>query len=417
MPKVTSQRPPVLLFGAHLAALGVLRVLARHGVPTYVADETTNVITRSRWYRPAERTLAETADPAVLADYLRSLSLPEAVLIACSDRWALAVSGLPEDLRERFPASIAPHDAVEQFVDKDLFRGLVDRLDIPRPRTMPIRELADLALATNEDLAVGFLKPTESQLHNRRFQTKGFFIESREEAVRRVEQAREAGITFMLQEWIPGDMSKTIIVDGFVDRHGDIRAMLARRRVRMDPPRLANTSSDVTIPLTEVEACLPAVRTLLAATGYRGIFMIEFKFDERDGLFKIIELNARPFWLIGHIERAGVDLPWFSYLDAQGLAVPKPAPYQIGRYGMYEVLDGKAIARAWASLRRPEGPVVKAWLRGDKALFWWSDPMPAFGGLLGAVGRRVGGATKRIRRTPTLPVDTREPSNPAVSAR
>jgi predicted ATP-grasp superfamily ATP-dependent carboligase len=193
--------------------------------------------------------------------------------------------------------------------------------------------------------------------------------------------------------------------------------MLARRRVRMDPPRLANTSSDVTIPLTEVEACLPAVRTLLAATGYRGIFMIEFKFDERDGLFKIIELNARPFWLIGHIERAGVDLPWFSYLDAQGLAVPKPAPYQIGRYGMYEVLDGKAIARAWASLRRPEGPVVKAWLRGDKALFWWSDPMPAFGGLLGAVGRRVGGATKRIRRTPTLPVDTREPSNPAVSAR
>ncbi|HSL76870.1 MAG TPA: hypothetical protein VK867_07990, partial [Candidatus Limnocylindrales bacterium] len=329
MSTATGARPPVLIFGAHLAALGVLRVLARHGIPAFVGDDTSNVIVRSRWYRPAERMLVETSDPEVLADYLRSLALPGAVLIACSDRWALAVSGLPADLRERFPASIAPYDAIDQFVDKDRFRGLVDRLDIPRPWTLPVREPGDLDLASDADLAVGFLKPTESQVHNRHFRTKGFFVESRQEAVRLVEQARGKGITFMLQEWIPGDTSQTVIIDGFVDRHGEIRAMLARRRVRMDPPRLANTASDVTIPLSDVEACLPAVRTLLQATDYRGIFMIEFKLDERDGLFKIIELNARPFWLIGHIERAGVDLPWLSYLDAQGLDVPTSAPYQV----------------------------------------------------------------------------------------
>jgi predicted ATP-grasp superfamily ATP-dependent carboligase len=400
---VTATGPrPVLIFGAHLAALGVLRVLARHGIPAFVADQTTNVIVRSRWYRPAERTLAETSDPAVLADYLRSLALPGAVLIACSDRWALAVAGLPADLRERFPASIAPHASIEQFVDKDRFRALVDRLDIPRPRTLPVREPADLDLASDADLAVSFLKPTESQAHNRRFRTKGFFVESREEAAQLVEQARAAGITFMLQEWIPGDMSKTVIIDGFVDRHGEVRAMLARRRVRMDPPRLANTSSDVTIPLEEVAACLPAVRTLLQATAYRGIFMIEFKYDERDGLFKIIELNARPFWLIGHIERAGVDLPWLSYLDAQRLDVPTSGAYQVGRYGMYEILDAAAIGRAIRSRRRPEGAVVKPWLVGDKALFWWSDPMPALGGLGQSVRRKLGRVTSRPgRRTGT----------------
>lgn len=408
---------PVLIFGAHLAALGVLRVLARRGVPAYVADDTTNVIVRSRWYRPAERTLAETSDPAVLADYLRSLSLPGAVLIPCSDRWALAVAGLPADLRERFPASIAPHASIQQFVDKDRFRGLVDRLDIPRPRTMPIREPADLALASDDDLATGFLKPTESQAHNRHFRTKGFFVESRQEAVELVEQAREAGISFMLQEWIPGDMSHTVIVDGFVDRQGEVRAMLARRRVRMDPPRLANTSSDVTIPLDEVAACLPAVRRLLQATDYRGIFMIEFKFDERDGLFKIIELNARPFWLIGHIERAGVDLPWLSYLDAQGLEVPTAGPYQVGRYGMYEILDAAAIRRAIRSRRRPEGAVLKPWLRGDKALFWWTDPMPALGGLGQSVGRKLGRATNGLRRRGETGVDPADTANRALSAR
>ena len=50
----TGSRPPVLIFGAHLAALGVLRILARHGIQAYVDDDTTNVIVHSRWYRPAE---------------------------------------------------------------------------------------------------------------------------------------------------------------------------------------------------------------------------------------------------------------------------------------------------------------------------------------------------------------------------
>ena len=409
-------RPPVLIFGAHLAALGVLRVLARHGITAYVADDTTNVVVHSRWYRPAERTLAETSDPAVLAAYLRSLDLPTAVLIACSDRWALAVSGLPADLGERFPASIAPHESVEWFVDKDRFRELVDELDIPRPRTIPIREPGDLALASDEDLTRGFLKPTESQLHNRRFRTKGFFVESREEAIELVEQARTAGITFMLQEWIPGETSNTVIIDGFVDRHGEIRALMARRRVRMDPPRLANTSCDVTISLSELDACLPAVRTLLEATRYRGIFMIEFKFDERDGQYKIIELNARPFWLVGHVERAGVDLPLRGYLDAQELDVPMLASYQIGRYGMYEFLDASAIRRAILSGRRPDGPVLRPWLFGDKALFWWSDPMPAISGVRQAVGRRLNGAVERLRRVPSPSTDAGEPSNHVVPA-
>ena len=380
---------PVLIFGAHIAALGVLRVLARRGIPAFVVDDTTNIITKSRWYRPAERTLPETADPAVLAGYLAALDLPEAVLIPCSDRWALAVAGLPPELRHPFPASIAPYDAVAALVDKDRFHELVDRLDLPRPRSIPIARPADLELASDQDLAAGFLKPTESQRHNQVFKSKGSFVHSRDEAVRMVEEAAAAGITFMLQEWIPGNMSTTFLIDGFVDRTGTITAMAARRRVRMDPPRLANTCCDVTIPLADVEACMPALRTLLDAVGYRGIFNVEFKLDARDGLFKIIELNPRPFWLIGHIAQAGVDLPWMSYLDAQELAVPTAPPYEVGRFGMYEIPDATAIARAWRARRRPEGSVSGPWLRGDRALFWWRDPLPAVAAVAGIVGRRV----------------------------
>jgi predicted ATP-grasp superfamily ATP-dependent carboligase len=221
----------------------------------------------------------------------------------------------------------------------------------------------------------------------------------------------------MLQEYIPGDPSKTILIDGFVDRHGVITGMVGRRRLRMDPPLLANTCSDVTIPFADVEACVPTLQRLFEAVRYRGIFNVEFKFDERDGTLKIIELNPRPFWLIGHIARAGLDLPWMSYLDAQGKTVPTVGSYQAGRYGMYEIPDAKAIARAIASRRRPAGPVIRSWLRGDKALFWWSDPMPALGGLALTIGRRFGHATSRLRRPPETSVDTAETANRAFSTR
>ena len=199
---------------------------------------------------------------------------------------------------------------------------MTERLDVPRPRTIIIRDPSDLDAIPEGGDDQWFLKPTKSQRHNRRFGTKGAFVTSRAEAARHVQEANEAGITFLLQEWIPGDPDQTILLDGFVDRTGRIAAIDARRRVRMYPPRLANTCCAVTIPMAEVTAAVETLRTVLEAMRFRGVFNVEFKFDARDGRHKIIEVNARPFWLIGHVAGAGMDLAYLAYLDAQELATP-----------------------------------------------------------------------------------------------
>jgi len=396
MMRSSSSEPPVLILGAHVTALGVLRVLSARGIECYCAEQTSDIIVRSRWYRPAERTLPETADSDVLAAYLDALQLPRAVLIACSDRWISAVAGLPDAMRDRFPSSAPPVEAVEQFIDKARFRRLVERLGIPHPRTTQIVSPADLDRVSDAEIASGFLKPTDSQRYYQHFGDKGSFVESRTAAARIVEKATSLGITFLLQEWIPGDLSRTVLLDGFVDRDGVIRAFVARRRIRMDPPRLANTASAVTIPLQEVSEAVDSLRGLLSAVRYRGAFNVEFKQDGRDGQFKIIEVNPRPAWYIAPLAAAGVDLSWKIYLDAQGLPVPDSAGYRVGRYGFYEIPDAAAILRAVGSFRRPDGPVLRPWLRGDRVVFWWRDPMPGVADVGRSVRRRTVSAARSV---------------------
>lgn len=391
-------RVPVLIFGPHIAALGVLRTLARRGIECYVVDETSDLIVRSRWYRPAERKLAETKDSGELDDYLQSLRLPRAVLIPCSDSWTLAVAGLPAATSERFPASVPTLETVEQFVDKGLFSALVDRAGIPHPRSVSLRGPEDLEQIADSELQNAFFKPTDSQLHQREFGKKGSFVKSHDAAVRLMERARTAGVTFLLQEWIPGDMAATVLIEGFVDLNGQIAGMVARRRLRVSPPMIGNTVSSVTIQLAEVEGATAALRRLLAKVEYRGAFNVEFKFDVRDGQFKIIELNARPAWYIATIASAGLDLPWMTYLDAQGLPVEAPTSYHAGRYAMYEFRDAAAVMHALRSFRRPEGPVLGPWLWGDHTVFWWRDPMPALSGLSKVIGRRVSRGRDKLRR-------------------
>lgn len=407
---------PVLLLGKHITGLGVLRTLVRDGVVVYGGEETDDVITRSRWYRPAERRLPESPDADVLAVHLRGLPLARAVLIACSDRWTLAVAGLPSDVRERFPASINTPEVVRTFSDKARFRGLVERLGLPAPWSLPIATPDDLDSASDEQLRSAFLKPADSQAYARRFGTKGAFVSSRSQAAWVVREGIAAGTSFILQEFIPGPPGSTILLDGFVDRHGTLAAISARRRLRMDPPLLANTASDVMIELGEVAPAVATAQRLLAAVGYRGIFNIEFKHDARDGIFKIIELNARPFWLIAHIAAAGIDLPLMSYLDALEQPVPVGVTYQVGRYGLCELPDAAAILRAVRSGRRPDGPVLRPWLRGDHAMLWPSDPVPGVLDLTAGLRRRLAGHTPDGQRYLMASGVTGEPTAPVTTS-
>jgi predicted ATP-grasp superfamily ATP-dependent carboligase len=129
----------------------------------------------------------------------------------------------------------------------------------------------------------------------------------------------------LIQERITGPGTGLFtLFDG--DRH---LALFCHRRLREKPPSggVSVVCESVPLDLEMVESA----RLLLSAVGWRGVAMVEFKRDARDGRPKLMEINGR-FW--GSLQLAidaGIDFPnlLIVYLSGQRPDVTQDS-YAIG---------------------------------------------------------------------------------------
>ncbi len=361
--------PPVIAFGSGITLQAVLNILHDARIPSFAVCPESDFVRRSRWFRslPGAHGGARVED---LRPLLEELSIPEAMLLPCSDDWLRAVASLPEKLATRFPSS-TPTNWVETLVDKWRFAQLLSHLNIPRPRTVLITSREELAELPEFEEAI--LKPLSSVDFACRHGVKGYVVANRREALEALERI---ALPILLQEFVPGPPTAGYFLDGFRDRTGSITALLARRRLRMYPAKLGNSTVTESVPLAEVGDAQLFLEHLLSEIGYRGIFSAEFKVDQRDGLFKLIEINARAWWYVEFAQRCGVDVCSMAYRDALELPVDPAPGYQVGRRCGLLMNDLRACkdqsrlpgASWWSMLGVGFG--------SDSTPFHWSDPGP-----------------------------------------
>jgi predicted ATP-grasp superfamily ATP-dependent carboligase len=403
--------PPAIVFGAEITGLAVVRALGRNGVPVYVAGDRTALVSRSRWYSPAPgQAIEETSDGERVADYLRTLPFPRAVLFPCADQWATALASLPPAVTDSYPAPVAPARVMRILVDKARFAAAAGEFDVPTPRTVRAASAEDLDALEAADLTALFFKPTDSQLFARRFGVKAMRARGRAEAVEILDRVADAGLEVLLQEYIPGPPTDHVFLDGYVDRGGVMRGCLARRRLRMNPPEFGNSTMSETIPLGEAARALESLRRLLEGIGYTGLFDAEFKYDYRDDTFKILEVNARPWWQLEIAAASGLDLCMMAYRDALGEPLETASGYRLGRTWVHPLPD----LRAWWSGRkvgRPAGSIPpRAFFGGANAIFSLDDPMPLADALGSHLRESARGWASRARERLGRPASRVEPA-------
>jgi D-aspartate ligase len=116
----------------------------------------------------------------------------------------------------------------------------------------------------------------------------------------------------------------------------------------------------------------------IEAINYHGLVEIEYKRDDRDGEYKLLDVNARAWGFHALGGAAGVDFPWLLYADALGLPI-EPLHAKSGVGWLRLLTDIPTALRDIFSGHLSVGEYLRS-LRatGIESVFAWADPLPAF---------------------------------------
>jgi len=370
---------PAIILGGGMTGLGVERNLGRNGVDVYLVLEKKDIAMYSKYckkyfiipriHRDKERL------GAFFTELENHLDYP-AVVFPTSDVSALNLSYIQEEEeKDRYYFSIPPKDALETLVEKKRFYISLVSKGVPHPATFfGIDEIRE---RSNELSYPVFMKPSVSQTFHEIFGTKGFIADTERDLLRYLALANRYRIDIMIQEIIPGPPTNHIFVDGYVDGDSNLRSLFARRRLRMWPLSFGNSTVCESIPISQVTIIKETIVDYLHSIGYSGIFSAEFKRDERDSLYKLIEINARSWWYNSFPTRCGINIVLMAYLDKIGKKLDYIEDYETSVKLIYLIDDiksslallarGKFSPRDWASSLTG---------KRDWALYAKDDPRP-----------------------------------------
>jgi len=294
----------LVLGGAH-GALAVVRSLARRGIAVSVLTDhrltlfSRYVQGRFSWDGPnAADALGRLLGLAERKD------LAGAVLFAGGDAEVRFIAQHHAALGRAFRLTTPPWDVAQWMFDKRLMHQRAAAVGIDAPRCYAPRDRHEI-----ETLACRFplvLKPRVRAQDNAFTLAKAWRANDRETLLARYDEAAALvgpdGV--LLQEWIPGGGEAQFSYAAVCDRGTPIASLVARRR-RQYPIDFGYTSTFVeTAACPEVE---DAGRRFLAALSFTGIAEVEFKYDRRDGGYKILDVNPRIWTWAALGAAAGVD--------------------------------------------------------------------------------------------------------------
>jgi D-aspartate ligase len=190
----------------------------------------------------------------------------------------------------------------------------------------------------------------------------------------------------MLQEIIPGDGRTQYSVVSFC-KEGRTLIHMSARRTRQYPIDYGLASSFV--EAIEMPNLFELAEKLLSSMKISGMVEVEFKYDLRDGLYKLLDINVRPWGWHTLCIACGIDFPSIQYFDVMGqmpLGLTPRYGYRWVRLltdipaGIQEVRLG--ITTPLAYLRSLMGKTVFS-------VFDWRDPLPTLGDFASALSRYI----------------------------
>lgn len=362
---------PAMVLGAGLNGLGVIRSLARAGVPVIAVDDNMN--------RPAMRTrygrkmqVRKLHGEALVEDLvgIARLFRERPVLFLTEEATVRTVSAHRDRLDPFYRLMLPAANVLDALMHKESFQRLASRHGFRVPESVRVVDDCGLKAAYALRYPV-ILKPGKKDAAYARSFRKAYRVENFEALCQLCRQIMPVLPDLIAQEWVDGSDADVYFCLQYVKPDGTPAASFSGRKIRSWPPAVGGTASCMPAPEAAAEIDAQTTR-FFNAVGFTGMGSMEYKRHAKTGAFYLIEPTvARTDYQEEIATLNGVNIPLAAWLVQLGRECPPVAavPPKIWRESAVDRYSAELQNQVCGRGPLDSGAKVDAWWR-------WYDPLP-----------------------------------------
>jgi D-aspartate ligase len=323
--RIKDTKTPVFVLGSnHHGSLSITRSLGRQGIPVYIQERNArSPVFYSRFCQGKilgdNGTFSEGQIVKHLLSVAEKIKKPT-ILMPYSEENVIAISKFASELSKRFLFPNNSPDVIMSVSDKKKMHFLAKKHGIATPEAFfpqSRMEVEEYAGQANYPLMLKKFRISPEYKG-----PSNLVVNTKKELLALYDQYENPyNPRFFVQEYIPGPVESSWMFNGYFDEKSECLFGMTGKKLLQSPPEAGVTSIGI---CERNKAVLEASKRFMYGVGYKGIVDIDYRFDRRDGTYKVIDVNPRiglTFRLF--VADNGLDVMQVAYLDLTGQSVPE----------------------------------------------------------------------------------------------
>jgi len=389
---------PAVIFGLNETGLAIGRSLGRHGIKVYGISHSKGIAYYSKYINGQVFPHPINQE----SEFIKNINnfcqrfQKKPVLFIDSDEYLMFYAKNSSFINKHFLSNLPGAELVKSISDKYIQYKLAINFDIDVPKTMFVDNLERInEIETDLEYPV-FIKARDVNIWRKKVSgsQKGFIINEKNELIEELKILEEKNVPVIIQEIVKSPDNQNYKICVYISSAGDYKLVFTLRKIHQYPIHFGIGSSVMSYkyPLLEETGL-----RLYSSIGYRGVGSAEFKYDEKDGKLKLIEINPRYWQQNSLADFCGMNFPLMDYLEAAGQSPGKIEFFRENLKWVNLYLDFTSYLAY-----KKEGEITfSKWLKdlkGKKTISYlsWDDITPFFRHLFIIILRRIIYIKKKI---------------------
>lgn len=292
-----------IVIGTYYNAYSLLRSFGENGIKSIlITNGEKNFVQKSKYVQKViivnDVNINEDAFIEDLIKLGKEIAPNRGMFFPTHDEQLLAIAKHKPELEDYFEIPFSDYETLNKIMDKDYFSEECKKLGIPTIRDYKVKSLKDAEKAL-EAFGVPILVKVNQWDINiiKAFGTKIAVYEQRSEYLDAMKNFFEIlpNGEILVQEYIQDSEQLMPNVNSFTDREGNMQCVFVSEKVRQYPPQKGTSTATYSMDPEDPKYVdiIEYSKKICKAFKFYGLFGIEYKYDPKDSLYKIIEMNCR----------------------------------------------------------------------------------------------------------------------------